>query len=350
MVEFGLPVMQSDVNKPVRPEHLVPRAPRSSWDGWFAIAIFPDDSPVRWLKAHLFRRACRPGWHPLAAIEGLDERSEMLIAWAGAEGVEVLERGVEGETPEASSSPLRVSLEGRFLLEGTAPRYSMAFSMPGGQAGARFSFEAGWPIWWSRFGRALGYVGQHCATSVSLDHEASEKKLEGFGVMEHVCGISLPFDFTRLLPFHYHWDVLAFHTPGSPFDSAAGLSIGRRGETILRLKAAARLPGGRPEAMRGLSVRYLELSRTKNSHGAEIVVPVRWEGAMRGREGEFRYTAGSSTPVAPILPGGGMLGFDFEGEWVSPVTGVEAWRGTGFTEYGDFSGRLLDLSSRPDPC
>lgn len=344
MIQVALPVNSKDVSKTVKPEHLVPWVPRSSWDGWFAISIFPPGSPVRWLKAHLFHRACKPGNHPLAAIEGLDEKSEMLITWATGEEVRVLQHEVDAQTLTGCSSPLRVALDGRFLLEGTAPHYTMTFDLPEDRTTVRFDFEAGWPIWWSRWGRLLHYVGQHSAVKVKLDQPGQIIETEGLGVMEHVCGISLPFDFTRMLPLHYHWDVLSFNTPGSPLDSAAGLSIGRKGQTLIKLRSAARFPGRPSEAMQGLSVRYIEVSRARGVDGKDFMVPVKWEGTLRSSRGSFVYTARALTPVAEIIPAGGMLGFDFQGQWEAPGEPPISWEGTGFTEYGDFSGRLVNLA------
>lgn len=365
MSGFAFPIHQKDVTKTVKPKHLVPWAPRASWDGWFAICIFPPDSGMRWLKAHLYRCICKPGRRPLAAVEGFGDRSEMLITWGTEEGVEVHSFEVDAGGIVASSSPLRVELWDHFLLEGDAPNYIMSFKLPDGKTEARFTFETGWPIWWSRWGRILNYVGQHAAVRSTLIREGKDEmqagieesrlegEREGFGVMEHVCGVSLPFDFTRVLPVHYHWDVLAFHTSGSPFDSAAGLSIGRKGKNRVELRAAAQLPGCLPEAMKGLRPRYIEVNRETSKDGQERMIPVRWEGVLSSRSGRFRYEAHASTPVAAIIPGGGMLGFDFEGEWrpsnrgrkASGDTKATTWRGTGFSEYGDFSGLLVELAS-----
>jgi len=347
MPGFAFPVNQKDVTKVVKPEHLVPWAPRASWDGWFAIAIFPQGSGIRWLKAHLYRCVCKPGRKPLAAVEGFGDRSEMLITWGTERTVEVHSFEVDAEGIEALSSPLRIELRDRFLLEGDAPSYTLFFKLPDEKTEARFTFEAGWPIWWSRWGKILNYVGQHSHVRAALTHRGDpgmKAEQEGFGVMEHVCGISLPFDFTRVLPLHFHWDVLAFHTPGSPFDSAAGLSIGRKGENLIELRAAAQLPGQSPQAMRGLRPCYLEVTRETDEEGRERMIPVRWEGILGNRSGRFHYEARASTPVAPILPGGGFLGFEFEGEWrpsnaggQAPMdAGRETWKGTGFSEYGDF--------------
>ncbi len=344
MFQIGFPVHRKDVTKVVRPEHLAPWFPRVSWDGYFAIAIFPGGPGIKWLKAHLFRAACGPGDTPLAAVEGFGPVSNMLIAWATSDDVVVLERNVDASGLKGRPNPLRVEIDDLFLLEGRAPEYEECFTLPGMEASVNFAFEAGWPIWWSRWGRILTYSGQHSSVRVDLTRGTETYRLNGLGVMEHVCGISLPFDFTRLIPFHYHWDVLHFSDTNSPADSAAGLSIGWRGETLVRLRSAARLPGHRPESMGGLVVRYLETRRERTGKGEEIMVPVRWEGLLRGKPGVFSYSASATTPVAQIIPGGGMLGFDFEGRLESPGGGLEEWNGTGFTEYGDFSGKLAGIA------
>ena len=326
------------------PRHLAPWAPRTSWDGWFAIAIFPPGSEIRWLKAHFYRRAGGGGRTSLAAIEGLDKSSETLLAWGKADGTSAFHRAVDPAALKASQVPLRVELADRFLLKGNSPNYEMRVNLPEDGAGVTFHADAGWPIWWARVGRALHYVGQHSQMRIELAAPDGKKTLEGFGALEHACGISLPLDVAKLAVPHWHWDVLAFHSPGSPYDSAAGLSIGRKGTTRWRVKAAARLPGYGAGAMRGLSIRYLEMGSAKDPEGNDVAIPLRWEGSMRNRLGTFRYEAAASTPMAPLVPAGGFLGFDFEGEWTPASGQTRTWGGTGFTEYGDRAGHLLRLA------
>jgi len=91
--------------------------------------------------------------------------------------------------------------------------------------------------------------------------------------------------------------------------------------------------------MRGLRVRYLEVD-DHPAHDGRVLAPTRWEGEMRSRRGVFRYTARASTPVAALVPGGGMLGFEFDGEWSARDGGSAVWSGVGFCEYGDFPGNL----------
>ena len=331
----------------VENKHLLPFSPPAAWDGWFAIAIPPRESALRWCKAHFYNRSCAPGQYPFSLMEALGDRTEIMIAWATKDEVAVHQAGLDGGALTCFSSPLAVTYEDNFLLEGASGGYEMSFALPGKRRTANFRFEAGWPIWWSRFGRMLSYVGLHSRVSLELADEGSLRLLDSFGVMEHVTGASVPFDISRV-PVSYHWDVLAFADAASPFDSAAGLSIGAGGETVIPLKAAASLPGARPWGMRGLWVTYREVDVDEDAFGNTIMVPLRWEGLMRNRKGTLRYEARAATPPAGILPGGSMLGFDFECTWSSAGARRTAFAGTGFCEYGDFSGRLRELPSRSD--
>jgi hypothetical protein len=324
--------------------HWAPWAPRSSWDGWFAIGIFPANSRVRWVKAHFFRRACGATRHPLASVEGMDASSEMLLVHATTDGQTAYRRAVDPDALAASHAPFQVALPGRFRFAGEPPRFTMDFALPEDGATARFAFEGGWPIWWARAGRFLHYVGRHAAARVELADATGARSLAGLGVMEHVCGASTGRDVTERLPLHFHWDVLAFHTPGSPLDSAAGLALMRRGKTCARARAAGRLPGYGAMTMKGLAVRYLAVTSALGPDGTRLPVPDRWEGVLRHRHGVLRYEATRSTPLAPLVPGGGMLGFDFTGEWKPAGSAAKTWTGTGFTEVGDFAGQLIALA------
>jgi len=305
----------------------------------------PVHGTLRWVKAHFFQHAGRQGWQPLSAVEGL-EGSSALITWGTDGSVEILERKIDTETPRVSLAPLNLKIGERFLLKGSAPLYDMSFDMSEENARAGFRFECGWPIWWSRWGRIFRYAGQHSDLKVEIIHGDARFELEGLGVMEHVCGISLPFRFTRYTPFHYHWDVLRFDEPGSPYDSAAGLSIGMGGDTVIRLRAAAKLPGREPEALSGLTVSYVEVYRGRDVFGNDTLSPVRWKGVLRGGDWVMEYEASATTPVAGVIPSGGMLGFEFESECRFTDGRIMDYSGTGFTEYGDFSGKLVDLAER----
>ncbi len=338
MAEIYFPVNQKFVTVKPKPGDLVSFKPRSSWDGWFAIAIFPLGSDLLWLKAHMFMRSCGKKMHPVASFEGMDRHSELMISYAGAEDLHVETRQIDTGRLTSSENPLNVELEDIFKFEGTEGKYQMHFKMPGTGTVARFDFISGWPLWWSKWGSLLHYIGQHCQVRASVQGKDINTGLKGFGVVEHVCGFSLPFDITKVLPVNYHWDVLAFHTPDAPFDSAAGLFLGYKSKAFIGLRAAVKFPERPATAMKGLHVEYLETAEEVDGKGKIISRPLKWQGKMESEEGIFNYIAKSSTPLAKIIPGGGMQGFIFEGEMKLKSGGSGILTGTGFSEYGNFAG------------
>lgn len=325
-------------------KYFLPYRPTSGWDAWFAIAVFPSHSPARWCKAHFYRRwsDAPPASYPLSLLEGMGERSEVMIATATSESVKVTFEPATELAPAVCPLPLAISFEDQFSLKAGEAGYAASFAAPGTERSLEFSLEAGWPVYWSRFGRHLQYVGVHSAASVGVE----KATLSGLGVVEHVTGLSAPFDFRRVLPVSFHWDVLAFDRALTHTDSAAGLSIGFGGNTAIPLKAAARVPGDDPRTMRGLYVKYLEAETRRDESGRQHVVPLKWEGMIRSSRGTLRYLATAATPAAFVLPGGGMMGFDFEARWTGRGSNRKTLGGTGFTEYGGFTSRLAGLSSR----
>lgn len=322
----------------------LPYQPKAGWDGWFGIAVFPAYAPVRWCKAHFYRRwsPAPPERYPLSLLESIGQRTEVMIATATTESVQVDMADGFDLAPAVCPNPLEIDFGDEMRLRKEESGYRLSYRVPGTEKAMDFKMDAGWPIYWSKFGRILQYVGVHSAASVSLD----KSTLNGLGVIEHVTGASIPFDFRRVLPVTFHWDVLSFDKAVSRFDSAAGLSIGHGGNTLVPLKAAAQVPGEDPSNMRGLYLKYLEVESAAGENGGEVMVPVRWEGMMRSRHGTLRYEARASTPCALILPLGGMLGFDFEAVWTGHGKTKRTLIGTGFTEYGGFTSRLGTLPSR----
>jgi hypothetical protein len=274
----------------------------------------------------------------------MDARSELMIACASNEGINVETCDIDASGLASHASPLKVELPGIFHFKGAGRDYRMSFKMPGSGMQAQFDFAAGWPIWWSKWGGILHYIGQHSSVKASLTDADGGYELKGLGVMEHVCGWSLPFDITKVMPVHYHWDVLSFISNDSPFDSAAGLSIGFRGRSLLGIRAAAKFPGMNQKTMKGLHVEYLEVADDQDGIGRPIGRPVMWRGLMESSDGVFTYTAVGSTPLLKNIPGGGMQGFSFEGEFKQPKGKILSLKGRGFSEYGDFAKNLVGIS------
>jgi len=339
MFSISFPVRKANVEKTAMPNDLVPWSPRAGWDGFFAIAILDDPSAPKWVKAHLFLRSCPEGRFPFSMIEGL-ERSEIMIACGYRDRVEIFRHGIDSSMLEWQSDPLWVELPDRFVFSGKAPEYGMSFLCGEKKVEAHFHFEADWPIWWSDWGKRLHYIGQHGSVTVDLHNNGGRSEASGLGVIEHVCGGASRFNFTKALPIHYHWDVLKIDGKDEPISSAAGLSIGVGGKTRIRLRAGMRIFGGKPVPADGLRIEYLDLSVGES----QIAIADRWEGLMKSREGNLRYEARRTTPVAELIPGGGMMGFDFTGVFKTRGAPAVPVSGSGFSEYGDFSGALLGLA------
>ena len=62
--------------------------------------------------------------------------------------------------------------------------------------------------------------------------------------------------------------------------------------------------------------------------------PSRWQGELEGHLGRVEYTAVASTPVAEVTPGGGFLGFEFQGRHTPPAGPSRELAGRGFAECG----------------
>jgi len=312
---------------------------KPAWTAWFGIAIFPPGSPLRWAKVHLFKWKGGSGY-PLAALEGFEDRTEAMLAVGWTDRVEYFKAFVPGGDLRVTGS--QITFGDIFQLNKTDARTCrMAVRVPGEDARAVFTFEPGWPVRWAQGGPVISYTGFHSRVSVVLNVEGEEFQLDGFGVLERVSGTKLPFDFLSILPGSFHWDVVVFED--DTLDSSAGLYLGTGGRSLLGFKGRAKLPGGKPVPMRRGIVKYIEMREEPLPGGDSVAFPLVWCSDMRAPHQRLTYTATACTPAAGLVPGGAMMGFDFEGEAErrGRSTAVKGW---GFTEYGDFTGKLLGLT------
>ncbi len=169
---------------------------------------------------------------------------------------------------------------------------------------------------WGSFPKILTYWSAFGSLSWTQNGET----LSGAGITEHAFGGDSRLNIARLGPPRWHWDVLTFDD-GS---ACAGLSATVL-DRELPLRSGGSAPGSLFAAGRGLRTRVLEWDRD-----GSLNIPRRWTGRLALGERQFDYEAVRSTPVARAVPGGGFMGFDFEGRFTDggPLLG-----GTGFTEY-----------------
>ncbi|MHB8894554.1 MAG: hypothetical protein ACYC99_05150 [Candidatus Geothermincolia bacterium] len=312
---------------------------RPIWQAWFGIMIFPPDAPLRWAKVHLYKWNRGTGTS-LAALENFGDRTEAMVMLGWPDRVE-LARTFE-DAGALDLSPSQVTQGDRFSLERVGSECEMKLQLPDGVA-ASLTFAPGWQINWMRAGGLLTYAGFHSKVKASLSINGRNVEAEGFGILERASGSKLPWDFTRILPINFHWDVAVID--GETLDSSALITIGLGGRKLYRFKGKATLPGEARAAALGGALEYLDMREERNADGEVFAFPERWRSGLRTLSTRFDYVAKSNTPPAAILPGGGMMGFDFEGTvsgsgWAKPVSGY------GFTEYGDFSGRQRRLIPR----
>ena len=256
------------------------RSPPAAWEGFFLIGLFPGGE---WCKVQLFSGGPK-GRHCFSAIEGMDgPGASMLVLQGSANGIaqheqrfDELQRSEEGWNVAAPGLRWEGSLDGMDLR----------IDAPNVNAHIRSEPDV---LWWARFGHRLAYW-----TAFGTLEWNGRK---GAALVEQAYGAATRVNLVRHAP-RWHWDVLAFDD-GS---TCAGLWSG-----VGPLRSGGRMPGQPFHRGRGLS--YKPIDDTS------------WKGKIRLGKHHVEYEARAATPLAPTVPGGGMIGFTFDG-------------GTGFAEFG----------------
>jgi hypothetical protein len=257
-------------------------SPPAEWEGFFLIGLFPGGE---WCKVQLFSggpptRVC------LSAVEGMDgPGATMLILQGTRAGVAKHESRADELVRAADGWDVRAP---GLRWEGTLEGMDLAIDEP--RVHARVSCGPDPDIlWWFRWRHRLAYW-----TAFGTLEWNGRK---GVALVEQAWGAATRVNLARHAP-RWHWDVLVFDD-GS---ACAGL-----GSSLGPLRSGGRLPGEPFQQGRGLRVRRLADDR--------------WSGTLHLGKRTFDYEARAATPLAQVVPGGGMMGFIFEG-------------GTGFTEFG----------------
>lgn len=285
------------------PRHLGRRSPPAGWEGYFLIGIFPAGSALRWCKIQFFSGGRAPGRWCLSAVEGMNGPGAETVLLGREDGVERHERALAPE--EFVRAERRFELRTPHIRWGGAfPDLDLVCDLPSVRARAR-AREA---LFWARIPGLLTYWSAFGTLAI----ETAGERAAGVGVVEHAWGAQLPIDASPLLPRAWHWDVLAVGEGAA----LAGLAVGRAGS----LRA---LPGAR-----GAAIRVLEWIEVDDRR-----VPARWRGRLRTRGGHLDYEARAATPVAPVVTGGGFLGFTWEGELREGDATARPRAGAGFCEY-----------------
>ena len=257
------------------------------------IGVFPAESSVRWCKVQLYSGCAR---HSLAAVEGMDREPQRLIVAASKDEVFHDEQPI-GFT--ASDDGFEIGA-GDLHWRGF-PSSTLQSDLVTATVDARDPFS------WVSIPRALTYWTAFGRGSF----ETPIGSADGAALIEHAWGASSRVEVGHLSPRRWQWDVLRF----SDGSACAGLSI--YGQPAMR-------SGGRaPEApfSSGLGLRVSVDERDSDGF------PTRWRGRLHLHSGSVSYEARAETPIARVIPGGGFVGFGFEGSHAG-----RAVAGTGFTE------------------
>jgi len=259
------------------------------------IGVFPAESSLRWMKVQLYSGATR---HSLAAVEGMDRSPQRLVVAASKDEVFRSDQTM-GFTAADDEWDVRAD----DLRWAGYPHSTLTCSRPE----IRISANARDAFAWISLPRTLTYWTAFGTMGV----ESEWGNAEGSALIEHAWGRDSRFNVARTMPRRWHWDVLRFDD-GS---TCAGLSL----FGVAAARSGGRTPGTRFSKGLGLRVRVLD----RDAGG----ISSRWKGRLHLRSGSVTYEARAATPVSHEIPGGGFLGFEFEGSCAG-----RAVSGTGFTE------------------
>jgi hypothetical protein len=267
---------------------------------------------LRFFKHTLFSGG-PPGRHCLSAVEALDgsPRATTLLGFSDR---------IERHEASFSRSDLSIDATGYgarapgVVASGALPEVKLALEAPRVNAEA----HAREHLVWVRVPRVLTYW----TAFGELRFEGPMGPGAGLGLVEHAFGTAIPFDLGRVRT-GWQWDVLRIDQGG--FAAGLAVDVGRR---LVGLRGALQVGDDALERSSSLALSWREDCRD-----AARVAPLRWDGAFRARAGLLRYEARKATPVAPEVPDGGFLGFEFEGRWQPRLGSEVAVSGTGFTEY-----------------
>jgi hypothetical protein len=254
-----------------------------------------------------------PGRHCVSSVEALDGDPQSTTLLGFSDRIERRETSFRRDELSIAQEGFGARAPGT-VVSGTFPNVTLAVEAPRMTS----ETETREHLLWVRIPRVLTYWTSFGA----LRFAGSTGIISGLGLVEHAYGTAIPFDLGRVR-LGWQWDVLRFDEGGF----AAGLAVEIAGH-LRGLRGTVRL--GDASRRRTSSI---ALSWGEPDEEAGRVVPLRWEGIFRTRDGVLTYEARKATPLAPEVPDGGFFGFSFEGQW-RPRAGLDrAVSGTGFTEY-----------------
>lgn len=311
---FSQPQFRSD---------FLPQIPRAKWDGWFVIGIFPPESEINFLKIQIYHAKFHKNEHSLASVEGMQDSEAVFMVGTKKKNF-VHRMRFSSNDFSATQDPFSVTAGDFKIRLGTA-------EIKGNSVSCELGYSMNYRLPWLMLNKILTYVGYHGCMDAEVTLDGKKIKAKGLGILEHAFGWALKWVSPRaFLRGYWHWDVLSFwENDGAQFeDGIAALCFSPFGGKNLPLRGFGKFPREDSQNLSGLSVDYLE---KKIGDGSQF--PKRWRGTVKGKDGIFHYEATASAELISGIPGGGFMGFSYEGEYKKRGGASTPLSGSGFTEF-----------------
>ncbi len=301
----------------------LPQIPRAKWDGWFVIGIFPPDSELSFLKIQIYHAKIHKNEHSLASVEGMQDSEAVFMV--GTKKRNFVHRVRFSSNDFASThDPFSVTASDFKITPGTAEVKSKDIS-------CELGFSMNYRLPWVGLSKVLTYTGYHGCMDAEISLDGKKIKANGLGILEHAFGWALKWVNPRaFLRGFWHWNVLSFYeNDGAQLeDGVAALSLSPFGGKNIPLRGFGKFPRENAKILSGLIVDYLETEK-----GDGYLFPKRWHGTVKCKDATLTYEARAATEPISGIPGGGFMGFQYEGEYKKRGGASIALTGSGFTEF-----------------
>lgn len=302
------------------------RFPRFDWDLRTLIAVFPPETPFRFLNLNittgLTGLPLDRNERPMRAKDAFDlqfclegrERTASYKAYHSLAGeVEVREDAVD------------FSLPGRLRFTGSWPSYEFEYDQPEEalHLEARFESTPGFH-WWVRVPRAYSHYTSFAQARLRWSWGARSGEVSVPLLHDHAWG-------RRLLPVRLPVRLFRYEVLRLP-DAGFAISLRCEGPGGLPLRATGLLKsaGETRVVMDRYDCEVQRWDRFDDYLGKTRRMPGRWTGTLRRGKESFVYEATRATQPRPVLGNGALVAFDYTAR--DGIFGTGEIQGEGYAE------------------
>jgi len=307
------------------------RFPGFPWDLRTVIAVFPPDSPFRFLNLNITLGLTGVPFDQVENWKGTDpkEAFDLQFCLEGNTEETVTYKKYHPATEELLYKPDEVSFElgRRLLFQGRWPAYHIEYRQP--EEDLELSIELdSWPgfQWWVCAPRIYGHYTSFCNCTLQWKWKGKEGALAAPALHDHGWG-------KNMLPLRTPLRIFRYEVMRLPEGDAA-ISLWTEGPAGTELRNVGLIRWGRDPVhfMRHYECRVLEWEVFENYAGRSTRVPRRWTGTQQGDTGTFAYEAERRSEPRPILGEGFLYGFDYRGKITGTGVGSMDVEGRGYVE------------------